>query len=328
MGYAPTTIIYSSDKPYLYPGENFSNIHFCSKEIKEIKKKHGLRIATFNLHNFITRCNQGLAPIFGTALNPFEKSRDLKKWLDLFVKINADILCFQELVPITNKVIKEDITDLTEIRSNFNFEYFNKEMDSLGYKYKVIGSTCQGKFYDNEKRDYYYLANGIYSKIKLENPKIFQYKYLNRNIITADVKFNNKIVQIFNTHLEYYIGSNKILNDLKINNDQINEQFKNLYELIISYKCKTNNLILCGDLNINIFRDNKINSRYKNWNSKTKLFRENFINSTYKQISTNFSQNDQTDFIIFHKDSNIKNIYSYVVFTNISDHYMVFSDFI
>jgi len=41
MGYAPKTIIYSSDKPYLYPGENFSNIFFCNKEIKEIKKKKG-----------------------------------------------------------------------------------------------------------------------------------------------------------------------------------------------------------------------------------------------------------------------------------------------
>ena len=328
MGYAPTTIIYSSDKPYLYPGENFTNIHFCSKEIKEIKKKHGLRIATFNLHNFITRCNQGLAPIFGTALNPFQKSRDLKKWLDLFIEVNADILCFQELVPITNKEIKKDITDLKEIRNNFNFEYFNKEMYSLGYKYKIIGSTSQGKFYDNEKRDYYFLSNGIYSKIKLENEEIFQYKYLNRNIITANVKFNNKIIQIFNTHMEYYIGSNKILNDLKINNDQVNEQFKNLYDLIISYKCKTNNLILCGDLNINMYKDNKISPRYKNWCNKTKLFRENFTNSTFKMLPTNFSQNDQTDFIIYSNDSKVKKIYSYIVFTNISDHYMVVSDFV
>ena len=46
------------------------------------------------------------------------------------------------------------------------------------------------------------------------------------------------------------------------------------------------------------------------------------------QLSTNFSQNDQTDFIIYHNKSNLKTTYSYIVFTNISDHYIVLADFI
>lgn len=335
MGFAPKIIIYSSDKPYIYPGEDFSkfsNANFCNREITEIKLKNtALRIATFNVHNFITRCNQGLAPIFGTALNPFEKPRDIKKWLDLFGKINADVLCLQELVPITNHEIKENITDLIEIRNSFNFHYFNEQMELIGYKYRIIGSTMQGNFYDNEKRDYYYLSNGIYSKIKLENAEIYQYKYLNRNIITASIKYKNHDIQIFNTHLEYYRGENKILNELKKNSNQVDEQFKNLNELINSFTDKTDNIILCGDLNINVFNLNEINKanlRYKNWDSNTRSIRNNFNNSNYKVIPTNFSQNDQTDFIFYHKNSKIKNVYARVIFTNISDHYMILSDFI
>jgi len=41
LGYIPNTIIYSSNKPYLYPGENFemqSVTHFCNKEITEINQ--------------------------------------------------------------------------------------------------------------------------------------------------------------------------------------------------------------------------------------------------------------------------------------------------
>jgi len=331
MGYSPQIIIYSSDKPYLYPGEDFNRlgvVNFCNKETNKIKpKKKALRIATFNLHNFISRCNQGIAPIFGTALNPFEKSRDIKKWLELFKSVNADILCLQELVPITDEDIKTNITDLNIIRNKFNFNYFNNEMKKLGYIYKIVGSTQNGKFYETELRDYYYLANGIYSKIELNNPQIFQYKYLNRNIITASIKYNNKIIQIFNTHLEYFTAKNNILINLGITEDHIIVQFKNLYDLINSYQL-INNKIVCGDFNINLYKKNLNNYRYKKWEDKTQLFRNNFINTNRLTIPTNFSQNDQTDFIIYNKNSKIKNIYSFTVLTGISDHYMLFSDFI
>ena len=330
MGYLPNIIIYSSDKPYLYPGEKFSktiNMHFCNRDVKEIKpKQNSLRVASFNLHNFVSRCNQGIAPLFGTALNPFDKPRDINKWLKLFKSVNADILCLQELVPISDINIEKDMTDINVIRNTFNFEFFNKKMEELGYVYKIIGSTMQGNFYDLENNSYYFLSNGIYSKIKLENSQIFQYKYLNRNIITATVNYNNKDIQIFNTHLEYYVSDNQILKNMGISNNHLFEQFNNLYELIEC--CKTDNIILCGDLNINLFKNSNNNIRYKNWEEKTKLFRNNFINTNHTIIPTNFSQGDQTDLILYHKKSKLKSILSFVVFTSISDHYLIFSDFI
>jgi endonuclease/exonuclease/phosphatase family metal-dependent hydrolase len=331
MGYAPNITIYSSDKPYLYPGENFEAIAsslFCNKEIKEMKdKRNVLRVASFNLHNFISRCNQGIAPLFGTALNPFDKPRDINKFIDLFKSIDADVLCLQELVPITKEDIKEDIKDLNYIRKHFNFEYLNEVMKSIGYEYKIISSTQQGNFYDGEQRDYYYLANGIYSKIKLEDEEVFGFKYLNRNIITCTVKYNNKKIRIFNTHLEYFDTKNSTLIRMNIMEDQITKHYNDLYNLVDSYRIDNPNIIICGDLNLNFFKKGE-GFRYKNWESRTKLFRDNFVNSNRTMLTTNFSQNDQTDIIMYDKFATVKCIYSFTVFTNISDHYMIFADFI
>lgn len=333
MGYSPHVKIYSSDKPYLYPGENFekhSVEKFCNVTDPEIKPKFQsgktLRVASFNLHNFISRCNQGLAPLFGTALNPFENPRDIKRFIDLFKKVDADILCLQEFVPITNEIISEDITDLKKIRSDFNFMYFNKLMEELGYVYKVIGSTQQGKFYDIESRDYYFLANGIYSKIKLEDEEVYGYKYLNRNIIKATVTFNRKRIDIYNVHMEYYITSNMILKNMGINTDQVTQSFIDMSELL---KGSLDDVVVCGDFNIDLYKNKQgfDARRYDNWEKKTKYIRDTFDSTNRTVIPTNFSQNEKTDFILLKKNSNIKSVYSYTVFTDISNHYMVFSDF-
>jgi endonuclease/exonuclease/phosphatase family metal-dependent hydrolase len=329
LGYEPNIIIYSDDKPYLYPGEHFefnAVAKYCNRKIDEIKdKRSALRIATFNLHNFITRCNQGLAPLFGTALNPFSKPKDINKFIDLFKKVNADIYCFQEFVPITEKYIDKDITDLEYVRKNFNFKYFNDLMENIGYKYKIIGPTQYGKFYDLENRSYYFLANAIYSKIELLNPEVYSFSYLNRNIITAEVLFNNTKIRIFNTHLEYFETNNQILQNLNITTNQVIQQFKDLENLIDNFK--NNNTIICGDFNIDIFNKN-IGNRYRNWEEKTSFLRNNYLNVNRIQIPTNFSQQEKTDFIIINKNSSLKTVYSYTVFTSISDHYMVFADFI
>jgi endonuclease/exonuclease/phosphatase family metal-dependent hydrolase len=328
-GYEPNIIIYSSDKPYLYPGENFEFSAIsksCNRKVNDIKpKRNALRIASFNLHNFISRCNQGIAPLFGTALNPFFKPKDVNKFIELFKKVDADIYCFQELVPITEKEIDKDITDLNYVRNNFNFKYFNELMENIGYKYKIIGSTQNGKFYDLESRSYYYLANGIYSKIKLNNPEVYNFKYLNRNIITAEVTYNNKNIRIFNTHLEYYETTNNNLKQLGFNNNHVIQQFKDLQNLVDHFK--NNNTIICGDFNLNIFSKNT-GFRFRNWEEKTEYIRNNYINTNRFTIPTNFSQQDQTDFIIFSKNANLKPVHSFIVLTNISDHYMIFNDFL
>jgi endonuclease/exonuclease/phosphatase family metal-dependent hydrolase len=200
-------------------------------------------------------------------------------------------------------------------------------MEALGYKYKIVSSTQIGKFYDIEKRDYYYLANGIYSKIELEEEEIYGFKYLNRNIIKATITYNNQRIQIFNTHLEYFETPNKFLTDQGIKENHLIQQYNDLAGLLEFHKNINPNIIVCGDYNLNLYNKNE-GFRYRMWAEKTKYIRDNFNNVNRSQIKTNFSQDDQTDFIFYNKNANIKTIYSFTIFTNISDHYLLFADFI
>ena len=321
MGFIPKVIIYSSVKPYLYEGENFPNINslfYCSNNdySHELKQKNNaLRIMTFNIHNLITRCNQGIVPIFGNALNPFEKPKDINRFIKFFNASNADILCLQELVPVSNINIEKDISDYEYIRNNFNFDYFNELMEKIGYKYKIISSTMNGYFIENEKRHYYFLGNAIYSKIPLNNSQIYQYTFLNRNFITTSIKYMNQTINIVNCHWEYYKDKNLLI----LQSEQLYNKLKELYNM--------RNIILCGDFNINLF-NKKPGPRYIDWEQRTLFIKQNFMNTSKQNRPTNFSQHDTTDYILLSKNSNIKIKYSSIVHTNISDHFPIYTDFI
>jgi len=321
MGYSPNITIYGSDKPYLYEGENFygKNCRIDKETIILKKKNKSLRILSFNVHNFISRCNQGISPIFETALNPFENPRDINKFISFFKDINADVLCLQELVPIYNEFIKNDITDFEFIRNNFNFKYFNSLMEEIGYKYNVLSSTQRGNFLKSEINDYYYLANGIYSKYEIKDSKIYEFSFLNRNVVQANISWNNKIVKVFNTQWEYFNEPST-----KTKENPLELQSKIFFEIINNNLFNT---ILCGDFNINLYKKG-FGPRYFKWEERTKLLQNNFINTSKNSFPTNFSQLEQTDFILISKKNNLRPIYSIIVKTNISDHYAVLTDFI
>ena len=313
MGYDPHITIYNDMKPYLYPGEDF-NIKGCLYKNEDIirGKKTALRVVSFNVHNFIKRCNTGIAPLYGESLNPFEKPRDISRFINFFSMLDADVLCLQELVPTINK-ISQDIKDFNYIRDNFNFKYFNEMMISIGYKYYIVGPTQVGHILKNESNSYYYLANGIYSKYKFEESSIYSYNFINRNSIMVKIKWNYKLITIYCNHWEY------------VDIDDILIKQSNALEEIIK-KNDTYNSILCGDFNINMF-ENKNGIRYNNWDKRTQFYRDNFMSTNKSQIATNFSQLEQTDFIILNKKHNIKNVYSTIVKTDISDHYAILTDF-
>jgi endonuclease/exonuclease/phosphatase family metal-dependent hydrolase len=321
MGFNTNVTIYSSNKPYLYEGEDYP--YYISKKYCKVDKfinppNNKLRIMTFNLHNMITRCNQGISPIFGNNLNPFEKPRDIRRFINFFKKSQADILCLQEIVPITKFDIKENITDYEFIRNNFNFEYFNELMANIGYKYKIISSTMNGFFIKEEHRNYYYLGNAIYSKYELTNSQIYQYNFLNRNFITTTVKYNNIEFNLVNIHWEYFKDENKLILQTKLLIDKLKE----LYNL--------NNIVLCGDFNINLLYKQP-GKRYIDWDQKTFFVKphNNMFEIPFKlNKPTNYSQDETTDYILVSKQNILKCISSNVIQTNISDHYAVYSDFI
>jgi len=326
--YISYTSILSDNKPYLFKGEDWiSNRHLCQKEINTIYDKNStqrIRILSFNVHNFITRCNQGITPLYFNNLNPYQFGRDIQQFFSVFKHINADVICLQEFVPVLDKPINEDITDYDEIRK-INFEYFNSEMKKLGYLYSCIADTNQGKFSENEPRSYFMLCNGIYSKLPILEEKIFQL-FVNRNIVSIKVNHNNKDIWILNTHSAYYpeetpetIAMKKNLVILQF------ETIKYIIENEFLYKTYKN-LIFCGDFNINFFKKGH-NYRYKNYDVIKNLMLEYFNNSFKINLPTNFSQNDQTDFILISKNSSLVPKYSLIVYSTLSDHFPLFTDF-
>lgn len=321
MGYVPRTIIYSDDKPYLYPGEVFkknSVEKYCNKENDNFKKpsKYNLSIMSFNVHNFISRCNAGLNPS-NNKINPYMTPRDISKFISFFDKYSPDIICLQEMVPILDKPINKDIKDYSFIRNNFNFEYLNYLMETIGYKYKVIANTRKGNLLENENNNYYLLANGIYSRYKINKYKINQFSFIDRNFIHIEITKNNKNIDIINLHFEYFISKS-------INNPDINDVTLLQHQLFHQYleKIKNENILVCGDFNINL-KNKQVGKRYISFEEKTKYYNDNYNYVNYPKISTNFSQDTTTDFILLSKKSKLKVIYNNVIYSNLSDHYPI-----
>ena len=155
--------------------------------------------------------------------------------------------------------------------------------------------------------------------------KIFQL-FINRNIVSIKINYNNKDVWILNTHSAYF--SDTTPETIALNTDLVVLQFKTIKYIIENeflnkmYK----NLIFCGDFNINFFRKNN-NYRYKNYDDIKNTVLDHFNNSFKIQLSTNFSQNDQTDFILINKNSQLYPKYNLVIYSTISDHFPIFTDF-
>jgi len=324
--FIPNIKILADHKPYLYEGEDWDlkKTRFCMKKPPIIHdKKDRLRIFTFNVHNFITRCNQGISPIYGESINPYQKGRNFEEFVKVFKETNADIICLQEFVPLFDKEIKKDIYDYDKIKE-LNFDYINKEMEKIGYKYVCIGDNLKENMSENNM-EYYMLCNAIYSKFPIKNEKIFDL-FLNRNMICIEIEFNNKNIWIINTHLEYFIERNKKLIDLNISKNNITTQFDTI-NYILDNEFNHNNIILCGDLNLNIFNKGST-KRYINFDENTKNITQKYINSSNSFFPTNFSQGETTDFILYNKNSNIRSLYNVVYTTYVSDHYGVIADFI
>ena len=322
MGYLPKLVIYSDGKPYLYPGEMFklnSIIKFCNKkDSNKFKEPYGelLSVMSFNVHNFITRCNSGISPIFNT-INPYNKGRDINKFIELFKKYSPDILCLQEVVPILKGEINEDINDYEYIRNNFNFDYLNKLMENIGYQYNVIGNTKQGNLFEDENKNYFFLANVIYSKIKIDKYKINQFSFLDRNFIHITFKYKNEDIDLINIHMEYFDAQSvkypELSNITLLQHNIFREYIKSI---------NNDNIIICGDFNINIVIKQP-NKRHHDFNDKTEYYRDNFNIINYFKISTNFSQNTVTDFILLNKKSNLKQVYNNIINSELSDHYPI-----
>ena len=340
MGYNIFTRYLSDNRPYIVEGEEWThnNQRFCLREGENnIRSKNNsiLRVCSFNVHNFVSRCNQDDDPLFGDNINIFETPRNIDKFIKMFKEVNADVLCLQEVIPLVDKSIKDDILDIRELQK-INFEFLNKKMEEIGYRYRVIYDTNAGNFTKNESTDYVFNSNAIYSKYPISNQKGYQL-FVNANICFVDIKVKGKLITIGNTQLNSNIQNGKIDESNKIAKGENillmqNKVIKHIVEQITS-----NNLILCGDFNLNIYQkyekvyNKQLEPNEKIYNEIREPIIELFNNTMNNSYTTNFTNGLQTDFILMRKNTKnptIKPLSTFIYNTIISDHNAVIANFL
>tara|TARA_A100001015_G_C15031714_1_gene733691 strand:- start:2240 stop:3007 length:768 start_codon:yes stop_codon:yes gene_type:complete len=144
--------------------------------------------------------------------------------IKLLNNLSVDILCLQEVRPDVLAILVNKLTD----------------------KYKYWETTL------DENASY---GEAIFSKYKILDKQIFQYKKtnMNRHFIITSIELNdNYKINISTTHLESeFIKKKNTDTDDKIE-QEIKKSIKyNQYMSIMNYLKDFDNIILCGDFNIN-----------------------------------------------------------------------------
>jgi len=329
-GFLPPKLL-SYKKDYLSIKEQdvqVNNLNIKCESENFVNNNSKFRICTFNVHNWVSVCpNDNL---YKKSLSPF---------IEFFKKINCDILCLQEVVPLYKNHLNEDIDDYSEI-SKCNFSYIVDEFKKIGYEYSFISNTNLSSYQRSKNQsEYFYLANAIFSKINFDYEKSFLLP-TNRNFICVKIMIDNIPILIYNTHLEFVRRG--VVNYLKhkLNpkgpeNNVYNLQI-NLLLLDILINCKkhnTKNVIVCGDFNKPYYEIDSIEEiRWIYEDIKNNFY---YFNKFFKDTSkdrnkiTNLTQENQTDFIF-----TTKNLLEHFFITNhqilksdLSDHYPIICDF-
>ena len=229
-----------------------------------------------------------LPNIFNFFGKPCDRINNLNKFIS---KQNPDIFCLQEV--FSSSTIKS-IYDY--FSSNYYIYSTNNtyiRLDSgllIGSKYPIVNkSNYTFKHYYGEDRLSY------------------------KGILNVDIKVNNKIYSIFNTHLNADpIFGNKD-KAFSIRKKQLNELLTLIND---KKKNKIYNIILAGDFNID-YRNKEI------INPLLMTYKHHIINK--KRIITFSEDKTQIDYIIvlYNKKHKYKPKYKRFINTKLSDHYMI-----
>jgi endonuclease/exonuclease/phosphatase family metal-dependent hydrolase len=299
-----------SKKAYKFESENkhdiIDNLFYNYSNVYIPKLENNItRIASYNVHDFVT------------IFKNYKKKRNINNFIQFFIALNADILCLQEIVPIPDK----DIIKTIKVSSldSYNYKFLIQKMREIGYEFTSLVNNIIGETYFLEKKEYYVLGNGIFSKIPFEK-EIFHLTG-NRTAILAFFKTKDINYIVINTHIEY--SNPRIFNTEKLKKntgfDDIRLlQVQQILE-ICNYatdKYKTKNIFLSGD-----FNDTYVSKRL------SEIFK-NFVSLKINKNTNIFARNT-TDFICPSKNT-LKNIFIFnydAIFAPLSDHLPIFLDF-
>jgi endonuclease/exonuclease/phosphatase family metal-dependent hydrolase len=332
IGYEKYHTMFKNNIPYLYNQEDLKcNIHHSHKKYGndfKLEEMSGLKIMTWNVHNWVQICtsykNEGI-------------KRKVEEFVTFIDKYKPDILCLQEVVPKNNEQINKNISEFNDLKK-LNFKYIIELFESCGYKYNIIGNTNVDSTFEDDNTNYFYLANAIFSKIPIQKYYIFGIPY-NRNIIIAKIMYNNKIVYIVNTHLEYILKSlSKKYSKYKIYQKLKNEERENGFSLNMNillallHKIKSKNIIVCGDFNHSYtgkYTLKRLELGKKIFIPFMNIYKDStsYPNILYRATNLKNRQILSTDFIFLNKMSNLYVEKSYVIYSDLSDHYPVYTSF-
>ena len=272
----------SYDKRKTHELEENRMISKCENNIIYFNNfKNSFRIMSYNVHNFINLCDN---------INPPKNFLSFHKLIE---KVNSNIVCLQEVVPINEKNIEKNL-NMNELKNyKLNYKYIVKKMKEIGYKYSFIIDSNKSynikitnkDSFKNFIKCYYPLGNAIFSKVKLNKVKGYILPG-SRSLIICDFIYNKKKILLINCHLEY---SNKYKNinylKEKYNEVKVKELQYKYFMKILKYEKKNRNInsvILCGDLNENI--------------NNIKLFKEYFNFGKYGLYTSKYDK--KIDYII------------------------------
>ena len=299
-----------SKKAYKFESENKYDIIdklFTNNSTVYIPKleNNTTRIASYNVHDFVT------------IFKNYEKKRNINNFIQFFNELNADILCLQEIVPISEKNINKN-TKVSSLKS-YNYKFLTQKMREIGYQYSAVVNNIIGETYFLEKKEYYVLGNGLFSKIPFEK-EIFHLTG-NRSAILAFFKTKEMNYIVINTHIEY--ANPRIFDTEKLKKNTGFEDIRLLQVQQILEICnystekyKTKNIFLSGDFN-ETYKSKRLSEIFKTFVSLK-------INK-----NTNIFTKSTTDFICPSKNT-LKNIFVFnydAIFAPLSDHLPIFLDF-
>ena len=313
LGYScESSIILDDFCPKCHPSEWEGKIKlidnkFCNNKHININfhDKETIRIASYNVHNWIT------------VYSAYKKKRNFSNFSIFFKKLNADILCLQEVTPIFDKPIASETK--IDLINNYNFKFLIQSMKDIGYEYSAISNYNIDKLLSNYDQQYHVLSNAIFSKHKFKS-HIHNIPG-SRNIIIALFEIQGKKTIVVNTHLEYSKKNFDLeLVKKKFGNNNIKVvQVQAVLELIDKYskKYNTQNIFLTGDLNTPLHQ------------FPINFFKKRFFQPLNCKTKTNLSSNSITDYILLSKtmSNNVFIMFYKAIGTPLSDHLPVYMDF-
>lgn len=224
--------------------------------------------------------------------NPFKRIEEI---IDLLIKNNADVICLQEVfdIKIRNRIYQELLIYDFHYKPSNSFFYLSSGLMILS-KHKIISKGFEA--YNN------YSGEDSLSE---------------KGILYITIEINNTVYTIVNTHL----NANAIFSLTRICVRTREKQIHQLLEFIKNRDTNRDNIILCGDFNIDLYDShnmfNKINNIYK-----FNISSINFINNT--KLITYSKSNKQLDYIFYFYNTPKHISFNYkLIKSDLSDHYPI-----